>query len=308
MRNRHVCCFLFLALFFILFRGYALPRVNLGETSFLDGGPLRQKPGWYLQEYTRIYHATRFLNGEGELVGGIPSPTYNDLLASFQGIYQSLTQVVPKGRLGCSATLPFVLYSKVQKNTIGITDSGSGLADISAGLFIQWDTIFHENGDPFFVHRLEFDAGFPTGKNKGASYNPGSGTYYITPYWAATLYFTPRLAASWRAYYVWSGANHTTHVQAGQAIDIDFAVSYAFLPQQLFLGLNGYALLQFQDNKLAGIPIADSKERVIGLGIGGMYAFDPDLNFDIFGNFYWEFAVRNRPQGIRAVLRFFKHF
>jgi hypothetical protein len=305
----HANKYFIIILFFSLpAHAYFGPFINLGGSSFLDGGPLRQRPGWYLQQVNEFYHTDRLLDGEGKLLFGVPSPRYNTVVGITQVIYQTRFAIVPKGRLGFEATLPYALYSHVQKNSIGINTSGAGMGDLVLGVFIQSDAIF-KGTRPVFVHRVEFNTSFPTGKNKEPLkfINPGNGVYFIDPYWAATLYFNERFSGTWRLHYLWVSRHPKTRIQYGQAMHLNFALEYAFT-RQFYFGLNGYWLKQLQNSNLDGVPIPDSKEYLLALGVGALYSFDPDFNFVIFANFYAEFNVHNRPQGVKAVLRFFKFF
>jgi len=295
-------------LWFAKNNGYGLPILGLGSSSFLDGGPLRQIPGWYGQIYNQFYTTHRFLDDQGKLLGGIPSPRLNNWSTALQFIYLSQKDFLGLGNVGFDITLPITLYSRVENNLLGITDSGSGFGDLIFGVFVQAKAIF-KNEQPFYVHRLEFAFSVPNGKNKLPlkTINPGNGVFFLDPYWSATLYFTPRFSASWRLHYLWVSANHKIHLKAGDAIHGNYAFEYAFT-EQLYLGINGYFLQQIKDNRLNGIKIPDNRERVLGIGFGGLYSFKRRFASVLIANFFWETAVRNRPQGFKFLLRYLRHF
>ncbi len=117
--------------------GYGLPTINLGGSSFLDGGPLRQIPGWYFQIASQNYHAHRFLNEEGKPLLGLPGPKLNTWLTSYQLIYLSDRDVFNYGKLGFDVTLPVYFYSRIQPNLLGITTFGSGVGDLAVGVYLQ---------------------------------------------------------------------------------------------------------------------------------------------------------------------------
>jgi hypothetical protein len=287
---------------------YTLPTLGLGSSSFLDGGPLRQIPGWYWQTYSQFYTTHRFLDNQGELLFGIPSPRLNAWTNALQFIYLSQKDFLGLGNWGFDITIPAVFYSHIEKNDLGITNSGSGFGDLILGMFAQAEAIMRGE-DPLYVQRLEFAISFPTGKNKRPfkNINPGNGVYFIDPYWAATLYFTPRFSASWRVHYLWVSHNHRLHIKAGDAIHGTYALEYAITPD-LYLGINGYFLQQIGNNKFEGVIIPDSKERVFAIGVGGLYSIERRFAFVVIANLYFETAVRNRTQGIKAFLRVLKHF
>jgi hypothetical protein len=283
--------------------GYHLPELNLGLTNFLDGGPIRPAPGWYWSQYMQYYHTQEFLDGQGNLLGDVLSPEYNGF-----GFFTDLAyQHAFNGfEIGVDMTFGFVLVSDITCNTLGFTSSGGGLIDFSPNIYLQFDPIFH-NERPIFVHRLSFGVTFPTGKNKlpCKTINPGNRHYYLDPYWAATLYCTRDFSLSWRIYYVWSAKNYITNIQAGDATLLNFSAGYQFT-QRLYAGLNGYFVQQFHDDKLAGVKVPNSRERVLGLGPGMVYFADKEWFF--FFHFYAEGDVRNRPKGINIALSFIKHF
>lgn len=300
--------FIFCIFFSQNISGYGLPSLGLGSSSFLDGGPLRQIPGWYFQFYSQYYTTHRFLDAEGKPLGGIPSPRYNGWTTAYQFIYLSPKDIFGLGNVGFDITIPIDFYSHIQANSLGITSSGSGVGDLGIGVYAQALPVFRGER-PIYVHRFEFVAVFPTGKNKlpFKTINPGNRVYFLDPYWSGTLYFTPEFSASWRLYYLWVSENHKIHLKAGDAIHGTYALEYQFT-QQLFLGINGYFLQQIKDNRLNGIKIPDSRERVVGIGVGGLYSFARRFASVLIANLYWETDVRNRTQGFRFFLRYLRHF
>jgi hypothetical protein len=228
--------------------GYGVPHINLGGSSFLDGGPLRQIPGWYFQIGSQNYHTDRFLNEEGKPLLGLPGPHLNSWLTSYQLIYLSDRDVFNYGKLGCDITLPVFFYSRIEENLLGITSFGSGVGDLAVGVYLQGNPIFRGER-PIYVNRFEFVVSFPTGQNNlpFKTINPGNKVFYIDPYWAATLYFTPRFSASWRLHYLWVSHNHIVHFKAGDAIHANFAIEYQ-VAGRLYLGIAGYFLNQIKKN------------------------------------------------------------
>ena len=288
--------------------GYGLPALGLGSSSFLDGGPLRQIPGWYFQFYNQYYSTHRFLDSKGELLGAIPSPRYKEWATAYQFIYLSQKDIMGLGNFGFDITLPVAFYSRIQPNDLGITSSGAGFGDLVLGVFAQALPVFRADR-PVYVHRFEFAVSIPTGKNKlpFKTINPGNAVVFIDPYWSGTFYFTPEFSASWRLYYLWVSENHKIHLKAGDAIHGTFALEYE-IRTRLFLGVNGYFLAQIKDNQLNGLNIPESRERVIGIGVGGLYSFARRFASVLIANLYWETDVRNRTQGFRFFLRYLRHF
>ncbi|MFA6065643.1 MAG: transporter [Candidatus Babeliaceae bacterium] len=280
------------------------PLLNLGSTSFLDGGPIRPNPGLYWEEYFIYYNAHKILDNCGKLLNGIPSPKINKVFINTQIIYQFDANIL-QGQPGIDIILPAVAYSHISKNNLGKTDSGRGFGDLYLGLFIQFNPIKHNNRT-VLVHRLEFAASFPIGKNCWQkSINPGNGFIFVNPYWAGTLFFTENWAASWRLHYLWNGLNKKTCVQGGDAIHLNYTTEYQIV-KNLWIGLNGYYLQQLNDDKQNGITVPQSRERVFAAGPGALYVANKDLFF--FWNLYFESKVKNRAKGTKGVFRFVKHF
>ena len=287
----------------------SLPQVNLGLNSFLDGGP-PAGPGFYFQEYIQYYTADELTNSSGDDTGVLEDL---DVWVSLnQFIYQSDQPILFGGNWGIDVIVPLVTIDVNSAPGTPLNNNGAGLGDVVIGPFLQWDPIMGENG-PVFVHRVEFQCIVPTGKyDNDRALNPGANFFSFNPYWSATLWIQPRWSVSCRAHYLWNDTNDdplqalgARDVQAGQAIHVNFASAYEFLPKQLHVGINGYYLKQFTDAQVNGRD-AGMREQVLGIGPGAVWHFSQDDH--LFFNAYYEALTENRPEGLRFVLRWTHHF
>lgn len=298
-------------------QAYQLPSVNLGSTTFLDGGP-PAGPGFYFTNYLQYWVADEFKDQDGD--AAFPSFADEELTAwinIFQLIYQSDQELLFGGKWGCNFMLPFVSLNMDYgvPNTFGFPeDKGSGFGDLLIGPHLQWGPIMGKNG-PILMHRIELQMILPTGKyDDDKEINPGSNFFSFNPYWSATLFVTPKLTTSIRFHYLWNAKNHDPNrgfvnagdTQAGQAIHFNFTVAYEILPRKFRIGLNTYYLKQISDTEVDGDNLADSKEQVLGIGPGVVYHFSQDNH--LFLNVYFETEAENRPKGERFNLRFVHHF
>lgn len=291
---------------------YDLPSVNLGFTSFLDGGP-PAGPGFYFTQYFQYYSSDSFLDENGDDL--FPPVADEDLgvwVSLSQFIYQSNQELLFGGKWGVDVIIPYVSLDL----DYGIQgpfpeDNGSGLGDILVGPYLQWDPIMGSNG-PIFMHRIELQMIFPTGKyDNDKSLNPGSNFFSFDPYWAGTLFITPKWTFSARVHYLWNAENSdpfigsgADDIKAGQAIHINFASAYEVMPKRLRIGLNGYYLKQITDTEIDGNDVPD--EQVLGLGPGVVFHYSKDTH--IFFNAFFETNVEYRPEGQRYTLRLVHHF
>lgn len=286
---------------------YDEPNLNLGLTSYLDGG-VPAGPGLYATEYLQIYTADK--------LQGLSFPKQQvDAVASLtQFIYLSKLKV-GSASLGLDVIVPAVLSADVSDPLKAKT----GVGDVLIGPLIQFDPIMGANG-PLFVHRIEFQVLAPTGEyDRNAAVQPGSNFWSFDPYWSGTLFLSPAWTVSTRIHYLWNGKNDDPSPQlanyltsgnllssrAGQAFHMNFATEYA-VTKELKLGLNGYYLQQTTDTEVNDIAVAGRKERVVALGPGLVYSWGPDNNFMF--NAYKEFDAVNRPEGERFIMRYIHHF
>ena len=273
------------------------PSVNLGFTSFVDGGP-PAGAGFYFAEYIQYYTADK-------LVDGPPGDPQLDVWVSLnQFLYQS-DQKLLGGTWGLDVIVPFVSLDAAP----AVPDNGSGIGDILVGPYLQW--VKMDGPAPKFMHRVELQMLMPTGKYDNTKMlNPGSNFFSFNPYWSGTYFFTPKLTASARVHYLWNAKNNDPFggagdAQAGQAIHANFAASYELMPKKLRAGLNGYYLKQISDSETNGVSVS-GREQVLGIGPGALYSFSKDTH--LFFNAYFETSVHNRPEGERFNIRLVHHF
>lgn len=271
----------------------ALPPVNLGETSFLDG---EGGPGLLTHEPVSLYTAPRVVGPDGETLPGRNSTV---AVTGLSHLLYSPPAPVFGGYWGAEVLVP-VVFLEVRTTTAEASTAGIGDIVFSPLVYqLPSTTLF---GGPFF-QRLDIDAIAPTGQyRRDALANIGSHVWGVNPYYAFTWLPTRLLETSWRIEYQWNSVNgapgpsyQASTIQPGQAFFFNGAFSIA-VSRILRTGVAGYFLQQTTDSRADGRAVAGSRERVASLGPGVLFQIGTT---QLIANAYWEFAVENRPAGAR---------
>lgn len=200
-----------------------LPAVNLGMTSFLDGMPPAGS-GWYGTQYLQYYTTGRVNDNAGNKIG-LPKQDIDLFAGLSQLVYQSPLTYAGM-HPGLDVILPWIASARTDDGIGNVAlNARAGFGDLLIGPFIQFDPVMGAQG-PRFAQRVEFQFIAPTGAyDPSRAINPGSHVWSFDPYWAATLWLTPKWTVSWRLHYLWNATNHqpaaslgpdVTSTQAGQ--------------------------------------------------------------------------------------------
>lgn len=280
-----------------------LPSVDLGGNAFLDGVA---GPGLMFKERIQYYHARDFKNSKGDTIPG--NNSVNSWLAMTQLSHLTKLNIL-RGYYGFEALLPAV---KLDVDTdFGPRGDKAGLGDLILSPFqLQW--VDHKVLGMSYFHRLNFTFIVPTGRyDDKSTVNIGNHVYSFNPYYAFTLFMTPKLEMSWRFYYLWNSINHDPpkvfnagSTQPGQAFHLNYAISYEVF-DGLRAGISGYLLEQITADKVDGVKRDHSKEQVFAIGPGLMYSKN---KFYLYLSAAFESAVKNRPEGERITFYFKKVF
>jgi hypothetical protein len=276
----------------------ALPPVNLGASSFMDGPG---GPGLMTREVVTAFDAPRFAGADGQTIPG--RNTLATLTEITHVAYAPPTKVLGE-YWGVEILVPVAMVDVA-------TPAGEarvvGVGDLTFSPLVFQAPDLKLLGRPFF-HRLDVDLNAPTGQyQRDAVVNVGSHVWSLNPYYAFTWLPLDRVETSWRVHYLWSSANDAagasygaTTIQPGQAIHVNGAVSVE-VAGSVRAGVAGYILQQITDSLADGRPVAGSRERVAALG-PGLDVFANGGRTQLTANAYWEFAVENRPAGARLNL------
>jgi hypothetical protein len=272
----------------------ALPPVNLGGSSFMDGVG---GPGLLVREALGAFGASRFADASGATV-----PGQNTLL-----VFTSTTLVaymppfkVLGGNWGVEVLVPLVSARLTTPSASGTT---TGIGDLTFSALVWQAPPVLLAGRQLF-QRLDLDVVAPTGQYaSNALITAGSNLWSVNPYYAFTWLATDRIETSWRLHYLWNSRNdapgpgyEAANIQPGQAVHFNGAASIAVVPE-FRVGVAGYFLRQITDSQANGHPVSGSQEQVAGLGPGFLAQIGA---LEFVANVYAEFAVENRPQGARA--------
>ncbi len=307
--------------------------INMGITSFLDGGPDQPRHGLFFNQYLVLVQSDGFLDKNGDKVEAIPPLSIpsigvdmNNWISISQFIYLSKKRFLG-ANLGAELGLSYVdlnfKYDSPEAANNMPSDQ-SAISDTIIGPFLQWDPIKFDN-EMIFVHRFELQVLLPTGRYDNRYMANGSANHYsFNPYWAASLHITRQWCVSTRVHYLWNFENDDPYhalgakeIRPGQVFHFNFASTYEVLPRLLRLGINGYYLRQTSDTKFVNQGTTDfrqdlmqeflgSRQKVLGVGPGALIMLS--RRNGIFINTYFESNVESRPKCQRYQIRWAHQF
>ncbi len=276
---------------------YNQPPLNLGLTNVLDQPP---GPGLYFFEYIQTYEASTFKDANGNEIPAFKGEKIDFLLSFNQLIWVSNTQVLG-GNLGFDLIQPIVTINT--RNKV-LTSNPSHFGDPIIGPFIQWFN--HKLFGMPYLHRFELDVVLPLGAySSDYALNPGANIYTIEPYYAFTLFFSPKLSTSWRLHYTYNGENDDTKIKPGQAFHFNYSLEYEVI-KDLRVAVAGYYLKQLTEDETNGVKGSGTKEQVFA--IGPAIFWSPPGKLVIGLKTAIETSAENRPEGVRTTLRFIWKF
>jgi len=285
---------------------FNLPPMNLGFTTFADGGvPPGPQPGFSLSEYVNWFRATTFRDDQGDKLPGRNRASVLVNLHQLSAL-SPFKEPLTGGLLGGDILIPLVVGNL--DTTIGppggLRANTAGLGDLIFGPQIQWNE--HKLFGMPYLHRFEVSVSAPTGEfDQRFALNPGSNLWSIEPYYTQTLWLLPLdVEISLRHHWLYSTENNATKIKPGHAYHVNYAASYG-LTRSLRVGVNGYYLQQLTNDAQRGRDIENSKERAFSLGPGIVY-IAPAIVFVV--NYFAEFGVENRARGFRFNARLLYNF
>lgn len=285
--------------------------INTGGTSFLDGFG-RTTPGWAVITYLRQSALDAVKDSRGNDVPVFDNPRIDTTLLLTQIAY--VTPYKPfGGAFGVTTLLPLVnLDASFGRNSIAtLRDNGAGMGDPLVGIYLQMLPVVRD-GRPVFSQRFEIDAIVPVGKfDRDRDLNQGAGSWSLVPQYAFTVFPTPNWEVSARINYIYNFRSERRpnlppgfdfrNGQAGDAGWINFATSWEVVPH-VRLGVNGYYLTQFRDNRTNGQRVADTRQSVFYAGPGGSWRLD--ASNIVFANLYLPAEVKNAASGNNVNLQY----
>lgn len=261
--------------------------------SYGFGAGVTPPPGVY------ISHANLFYDGKiaRTLEGGRLDVDARKTAAPFAvNLLWVLPDKVLDGRVGLSATLPYLSFTKISagSNALGrrISVEGWGTGDATLKAQIGWT-----HGD--FSHTLSAQMWVPTGRyDTGFAPNSGKNHVGFNLSWGFTQKWAePGIELSSAVGITTELENPATKYKNGTAISLDAALGKYF-SNGLTVGVAAYAYKQLTRDSGRGATLGPFKGQAFGIGPALGYSFVVDQRpVSIAFRHYREFAVENRFKG-----------
>lgn len=241
-------------------------------------------PGLYGIVYAQSLSSDKAKGNDGQVVTPSTFKVKANAIAS-RIIWISPNQLAG-GNMGVHAIFPLV---NLDVNIApGISQSKSGLGDITFGPFIGW----HHSQNLHSVAAVDFYA--PTGKYKsGDLANIGRNYWAFQPVYGVSWINPSGINADAKIMYTFNQSNKDTHFKSGQELIVDYAFGWGF-GNGLTAGVGGYLYRQTTDDEQNGATVPNNKGRA--LAIGPSVKYDSGKGWFVTAKYQVDHQVRNRAE------------
>lgn len=292
------------------------PGIDLGSTSFYDGFG-RSSPGWRILSFFRFNDLMSITNADAHSNPAYDDPRITTVSGVIEPIWVSPLQL-GGAFFGVTAILPFTsISSHFGSDGKVLTNNNFNVGDVQFGPLLQWKPIKFGIGH-VIAQRLSVLVTAPTGAfNHQVNLNQSSGYWSVNPYYAVSYLQAPGWEVSARINYLYNfettNFGHPPSIpdvifdnaQAGQAIWLNFATSYAVIPG-VSAGINGYYFDQLVNDKVNGINIARSRKTQLYLGPGLHFVMSKTSYLN--ANLYLPVRTTNSTNGVELNFQFIHDF
>ncbi|QQX86937.1 transporter [Cupriavidus necator] len=237
--------------------------------------------------YTLYYDAGKFAGPHGESL--VPGFQLNAFIDAPRIVHTWGTTFGPF-TLSSGVIIPLV---HIRADTPGGSGKRNGIGDI----IVEPLYIGYSNPSRSFFAYLTTEIAVPSGSysaNRVA--NTGRNVYALTPQLSTTWFPAPAVEVSTTTLVEISSPNSATRYHSGAVAALEYLVGYS-LNSKFQLGLQGYLLKQFTDDKVNGTPIPGNGFRGKAVAVGPQLRYMWSPAAGIVFKYQREFEVQNRPQG-----------
>lgn len=131
--------------------------------------------------------------------------------------------------------------------------------------------------------------------------NPGRGNRASGASYQATWFPVAAVEANLGVVVLQNSRNPDTNYQGGRELMMDYGVGYVLAPQWQ-LGVSGYLIKQFSDDRSNGQPVAGGNRAQV-LAVGPFLRYTPGRNWGLTIKYQAETKVKNRASGNRMYVQ-----
>lgn len=258
----------------------------LGVNTVLNG-ILPQPGAMQFYSYSLYYSADKFTGKNKEsLLPGYKSEVYVEA----PRIMYTWGEKIGPFTLSSGVVQP-LLHLKVA--VPGASDSDTAIGDT----ILQPIYLGYSNESHTLFAFANIDIGLKNGRyDKNRVSNAGRNVYALIPSLDITWFPTADWELSATNMYEVSSPNHDTGYHSGAVTSLEFLAGYTVAPKWQ-VGVQGYALKQFSDDKVAGSAIPNGGFRGQTMAIGPQLRYDFAPGSGVVIKYQHEFNVKNRSKG-----------